>query len=45
MSPILAAMCVAVRCNECGKATWAGCGDHVEEDLAPFPEEQRCSCE
>jgi hypothetical protein len=38
-------VCVAVRCPQCGKATWAGCGDHVEEALAPFPAEQRCTCE
>jgi len=38
-------MCVAVRCPECGKATWAGCGDHIDEALSRFPEEQRCTCD
>ncbi|MEJ0014559.1 MAG: hypothetical protein WDN07_03115 [Actinomycetota bacterium] len=38
-------MCTAVRCQICGKATWVGCGDHVEEALARFSDEQRCQCE
>jgi hypothetical protein len=38
-------MCSAVRCETCGKATWAGCGEHIEEALAPFSEDQRCRCE
>jgi hypothetical protein len=38
-------MCVAVRCGTCGKVTWAGCGDHVEEALAGIPEELLCTCE
>jgi len=36
-------MCRAVRCRTCGKATWAGCGDHVEEALAGIAAEDRCS--
>jgi len=35
-------MCRAVRCRTCSKATWAGCGDHVEEALAGIPDEDRC---
>jgi hypothetical protein len=38
-------MCSPVRCDRCGKATWAGCGEHVEEALAPFTEDQRCKCD
>lgn len=38
-------MCSAVRCERCGKATWAGCGEHIEEALARFSEEQRCHCD
>lgn len=37
-------MCQAVRCEKCGKATWVGCGEHVEQALAPFSAEERCSC-
>lgn len=35
-------MCHAVRCRECGKATWAGCGMHAEQVLAGVPREDRC---
>ena len=35
-------MCRAVRCRTCGKATWAGCGDHVEEALAGIAVDDRC---
>jgi len=38
-------MCSAVRCDKCGKATWSGCGQHIEEALAPFGEDQRCKCD
>jgi len=27
-------MCSAVRCSTCGKATWEGCGQHIEEALS-----------
>ena len=36
-------MCRAVTCRECGKTTWSGCGEHVEEALAGVPESQRCA--
>ena len=26
-------MCQRITCTTCGKATWAGCGQHVEEAL------------
>jgi len=38
-------MCSAVRCDKCGKATWAGCGQHIEEALAGFTPDQLCKCE
>ena len=37
-------MCTAVRCDRCGKATWVGCGQHIEEALDGFTNEQRCVC-
>ena len=38
-------MCSAVRCDKCGKATWAGCGEHVEQALARFSEDEKCKCD
>ena len=35
-------MCQKVTCSICGKATWAGCGDHVDEALAGVPAVERC---
>jgi hypothetical protein len=35
-------MCSRVTCAECGKATWAGCGQHVEEALWGVPAADRC---
>lgn len=37
-------MCSRVRCGSCGKATWSGCGEHVEQALAGVPESERCRC-
>jgi hypothetical protein len=37
-------MCRQVKCSTCGKATYAGCGMHVEQVLAGVPESQRCRC-
>jgi len=37
-------MCSAVRCNKCGKVTWSGCGQHIEEALSGVPVDQRCTC-
>lgn len=37
-------MCSPIRCSTCGKVTWTGCGQHVEEALAGVPENQRCTC-
>jgi len=37
-------MCSPIRCRACGKVTWTGCGEHVEEALAGVPTEERCTC-
>ena len=36
-------MCHAVPCRTCGKATWAGCGRHVDAALAGVPRSERCA--
>ncbi len=36
-------MCRAVNCRKCGKATWAGCGQHVDQVMRGVPAAQRCS--
>lgn len=35
-------MCSRVICPECGRSTWEGCGQHVEEALAGVPAAERC---
>ena len=35
-------MCRPVPCRTCGKTTWAGCGEHIEQALAGVPAAQRC---
>jgi len=35
-------MCRAVTCRTCGKTTWAGCGQHVDQVLKGVPAAQRC---
>ncbi len=35
-------MCRAVTCKSCGKPTWVGCGEHVEQVLGSVPVEDRC---
>ena len=37
-------MCMRITCDICGKPTWAGCGQHVDEALAGVPQADRCSC-
>ncbi|MDA3010644.1 MAG: hypothetical protein O2886_08015 [Actinomycetota bacterium] len=37
-------MCRQITCKSCGKASWAGCGMHVEQVLGHLPESDRCSC-
>ncbi|KAH9978437.1 hypothetical protein BJV77DRAFT_956322 [Russula vinacea] len=36
--------CYAVKCDKCGKTTWAGCGKHVESVMSGIKEEDRCVC-
>ena len=35
-------MCKPVRCEVCGKTTWAGCGEHIDEVRAQVPADQWC---
>ncbi len=35
-------MCQRVTCSTCGKATWAGCGNHIDQALAGVPASSRC---
>jgi len=37
-------MCSPVKCEKCGKTTWAGCGEHIDAVMADVPAEQRCTC-
>lgn len=37
-------MCQRIQCPTCGKPTWTGCGQHIEQALAGVPEDQRCHC-
>ncbi|WP_198035321.1 hypothetical protein [Streptacidiphilus rugosus] len=37
-------MCRRVSCSRCGKYTYAGCGNHVDQVLSGVPAAQRCSC-
>ena len=36
-------MCRAVNCKTCGKTTWAGCGQHVDQVMRGVPAAQRCA--
>ena len=35
-------MCRPVNCRTCGKTTWAGCGQHVDQVMRGVPTAQRC---
>ena len=37
-------MCYPVTCDTCGKATWAGCGEHIDAALSGVAAEARCTC-
>lgn len=37
-------MCRRTNCRRCGKPTYVGCGQHVEQVLAGVPKAQRCDC-
>ena len=36
-------MCSPVTCDTCGKTTWAGCGQHVDQVMRGVPRDQRCA--
>lgn len=36
-------MCHKVNCSTCKKATWSGCGMHIQSALQGVPEEDRCA--
>ncbi len=35
-------MCNPVRCKSCGKTTWSGCGQHIDQVKAVVPVEEWC---
>ena len=35
-------MCSRTTCRSCGKPTWSGCGNHVEQALRGVPRSERC---
>ncbi|MFE9094368.1 hypothetical protein [Streptomyces sp. NPDC007264] len=37
-------MCQRTVCRTCGKYTYSGCGQHVDQVLAGVPASQRCQC-
>ncbi len=38
-------MCSPAQCNRCGKRSWRGCGQHVDQVMAGVPRSQQCQCE
>lgn len=36
-------MCHQATCRKCGKATWRGCGRHVDQVMRGVPKSQRCA--
>nr|WP_264670961.1 hypothetical protein [Arthrobacter sp. VKM Ac-2550] len=37
-------MCRTATCQKCGKATWAGCGKHIDQVMRNVPHSRRCTC-
>ncbi|MEV0067891.1 MULTISPECIES: hypothetical protein [unclassified Amycolatopsis] len=37
-------MCQRIACSKCGKPSYRGCGNHVEQVLGDVPVSERCSC-
>ncbi len=37
-------MCSPARCAACGKITWSGCGQHIEQALDGVAQADRCTC-
>ena len=38
-------MCSPATCSQCGKTTWTGCGNHIDQALAGVPKNQQCTCQ
>ncbi|MER7583719.1 hypothetical protein [Kitasatospora sp. NPDC097691] len=38
-------MCRRIACRTCGKATYTGCGLHVDQVLAGVGKSDRCACD
>ena len=38
-------MCQRIRCEQCHKPTYAGCGKHIEQVLRGVTEADRCHCQ
>ena len=38
-------MCSPINCSTCGKVTWTGCGQHIEEALEGVAQDQLCTCD
>lgn len=37
-------MCRAIKCKNCGKTTWVGCGNHIDSVMKNVAEQDRCIC-
>jgi hypothetical protein len=37
-------MCSPATCRTCGKASYTGCGQHVDQVLRGVPKNERCAC-
>ncbi|RWA18935.1 hypothetical protein MBRU_17575 [Mycolicibacterium brumae DSM 44177] len=37
-------MCYPVKCPKCGKTTWDGCGQHIDDVKKNVPDDQWCTC-
>lgn len=37
-------MCSRVNCRKCGKVTYSGCGQHLDQVFAGVPKSNRCVC-
>ncbi|MQY17369.1 hypothetical protein NRB20_04320 [Nocardia sp. RB20] len=35
-------MCNPIPCRTCGKTTWSGCGQHIDQVRAQVPADQWC---
>lgn len=37
-------MCHRITCFTCGRPTWEGCGEHIDQALAGVSADERCHC-